>query len=154
MSNYIEADANKDYVEGYDCIGGHHVDEYDTDNNVNYMVAEQLLTKMILRVMITLVIMLMSMIPTTMVMTLIIWWQSNYCGLGGIGRDSALMRLLIPGCIAHCALCIVHSILHCTAMRIAHCAQYNAIIQAGGCSHCSWTQLQVQMLSLTQHTSY
>ena len=46
MSNYIEADANKDYVEGYDCIGGHHVDEHDTDDDghdVNYMVAEQLL---------------------------------------------------------------------------------------------------------------
>ena len=46
MSNYIEADANKDYVEGYDCIGGHHVDEYDTDDDgqdSNYMVAEQLL---------------------------------------------------------------------------------------------------------------
>ena len=46
MSNYIEADANKDYAEGYDCVGGHHVDEYDTDNDGhggNYMVAEQLL---------------------------------------------------------------------------------------------------------------
>ena len=47
MSNHIEVDGNKDYVEDYDFIGDGHVhDEYDTDNDghdVNYMVAEQLL---------------------------------------------------------------------------------------------------------------
>ena len=36
MSNHKGADGNKDYVEDYDCIGG-HVDEYDDGN---YMVGE------------------------------------------------------------------------------------------------------------------
>ena len=38
MSNHKGADASKDYVEEYDCIGG-HVDEYD-DGGDNYMAAE------------------------------------------------------------------------------------------------------------------
>ena len=38
MSNHMGADASKDYVEEYDCIGG-HVDEYD-DGDDNYMAAE------------------------------------------------------------------------------------------------------------------
>ena len=39
MSNHKGADASKDYVEDYDCIGG-HVNEYDDGGDGNYMVGE------------------------------------------------------------------------------------------------------------------
>ena len=93
MSNYIEADANKDYVEGYDCIGDGYFDEYDTDNDghdVNYMVAEQLL-----------------------------WPRGHWPRLSSNAIVDSRLHCALWYVL--CALCIVLSIIHC-ALRIVLCA--------------------------------